>query len=542
MHAPRVLTLAVALLCARVLCAQTPPAPFGEAIEVNITNVDAVVTDRTNAHVHGLSKDDFVLYDNGVPQPITNFSEYRGGVLEMSVAPAGEPAENGPDLPAASHKRPVAILIFIDNLHLQMKNRSRALNAIFRFLDAHQEDPLDVMLVRWNGRMRTKPIRGSAREIAAVLPRLLTESADEMIQVRERRRLMQRIDEASLSSLDERAQILQSVRSYAESVRREAEDTVEALNASVNSIRGFDGRRVLLFISDGVPQMAGEELFHYWAAKFGRIAAGPADPVSTINLEPFQYDLTRTFQRAGDAANAAGVTFYSLDATGVGSEELFAVDSAHFDGSQLNAPAMRDNRLGMMNYMAHITGGTFIKDENEFDAAIESIGSDLRDYYSFGYRTPPGGKVHNIDVRIKRAGLRVRARQQYAVITSEQKILSQIESVLGGKFSGPNPLGLVVKSAPLPGQEQTHRISISMRVPRQGLTPIAGGQVTLYLAAMDADGNTTPIRSVIRKVPDSGDLLGFFELKLRPGPASIVAGARDDLSGTLSLVRFDANP
>jgi hypothetical protein len=47
---------------------------------------------------------------------------------------------------------------------------------------------------------------------------------------------------------------------------------------------------------------------------------------------------------------------------------------------------------------------------------------------------------------------------------------------------------------------------------------------------------------VIRKVPDSGDLLGFFELTLRPGPTSIVAGARDDLSGTLSLVRFDANP
>jgi VWFA-related protein len=539
MHAPRAVVLAIALLCARVLYGQT--APFGEAIEVNITNVDAVVTDRTNAHVHGLSKDDFVLYDNGVPQPITNFSEYRGGVLEMSAVVAGEHAENGPDLTAASQKRPIAILIFIDNLHLQMKNRDRALKAIFRFLDAHHDDPLDVMLVRWNGRIRTKPIRGSAREIAAVLPRLLSESADEMIQVRERRRLMQQIDEASLTDVADRAQILQSIKTYAESVRREAEDTIEALNESVNSIRGFDGRRVLLFISDGVPQMAGEELFHYWAAKFGRIAAGPADPVSTINLEPFQYDLTRTFQRAGDAANAAGVTFYSLDATGVGSEEMFAIDSAHFDGNRLNAPAMRDNRLGMMNYMARITGGTFIKDQNEFDTAIETIGSDLRDYYSFGYRTPPGGKVHNIDVRIKRAGLRVRARQQYAVITAEQKLLSQIESVLGGKFSGPNPLGLVVKSAPLPGQ-QTHRISISMRVPRQGLTPIAGGQVTLYLAAMDADGNTTPIRSVIRKVPDSGDLLGFFELKLRPGPTSIVAGARDDLSGTLSLVRFDANP
>jgi hypothetical protein len=146
--------------------------------------------------------------------------------------------------------------------------------------------------------------------------------------------------------------------------------------------------------------------------------------------------------------------------------------------------------------------------------------------------------VHNIDVRIKRAGLTARARQQYALISPDQKTVSQIESLLGGTLDGPNPLGIVVKGAPLHGQGQMHTISIFIRVPRQGLTPIGGGQVTLYLAAMDADGNTTPIRSVIRKIPDSGDLLGFFELTLRPGAASIVAGARDDASGTLSLVRL----
>jgi VWFA-related protein len=447
------------------------------------------------------------------------------------AATAGTPIAAAP-----SPKRPIAFLIFIDNLHLQMKTRDRALQAIIRFLNAHANDPLRVMVVRWNGSMRTKPLQDNAREIAKALPLLLSEPTLELIQVRERHRLMTLVDEIDPFIKE---QALRSIMTYAESVRREAEDTVDALNASVNSLRGFDGRRVLVLISDGVPQMAGQELIQYWAARFGQIASRPDDLASTINLDAFRYDLSKTFLRAGEAANAAGVTFYTLDATGVGSEEVFAVDSAHFKGNRLNAPMMRDNRLGLMNYMAGVTGGTFIKDQNVFDAPLEAMGEDLRDYYSIGYHTPAGGNLHNIEVRMKRSGLRARSRRQYAVISPQQKIASQIESMFAGTSGDANPLGLVVKSAPLHGEGWMRTLSLSLRVPRQHLTPIGGGQVTLYLQAMDADGNTSPTRSVTRKVPESGDVLGFFELTMEPGSHAVVVGARDDLSGTLSLVRFD---
>ena len=46
-----------------------------ETIEVKVVNVDVVVTDRAGNPVTGLTKNDFVLFENGKPQEITNFYE-----------------------------------------------------------------------------------------------------------------------------------------------------------------------------------------------------------------------------------------------------------------------------------------------------------------------------------------------------------------------------------------------------------------------------------------------------------------------------------
>src|SRR5436309_404903 len=116
------------------LRAQNAPQ-FGESIQVSVTNVDVVVTDRNGAHVHGLSAGDFEVYDNGVLQPITNFSEYRGAALTELTS--SEPTATAAP---AEVKRPIALLIFVDNLHLQPNTRKRALQAITRFLDAHAGD------------------------------------------------------------------------------------------------------------------------------------------------------------------------------------------------------------------------------------------------------------------------------------------------------------------------------------------------------------------------------------------------------------------
>jgi VWFA-related protein len=483
-----------------------------------VTNVDVVVTDRNGAHVQGLSASDFQLYDNGVLQPITNFSEYRGAALSEIASTAPSPTT---EAAAPEVKRPIALLIFVDNLHLQPNTRKRALQAIARFLDAHAGDPLRVVAVRFNGVSRTIPMRGSAREIAAVIPQLFRDSADELVQVRERRRVMNVIDDEPPQPCDF---TLRQVIAYAESMRHETLATMDALRATVNSLSGFDGKKVVMFISDGVQQSSGAELFEYWSQKCG----------GNIGIETMQYDLNQDFRRAADAANAAGVTFYTIDATGVGSEEMAAVDTAHFGGRRLDMALMRDNRRGMLDYLAEATGGVSIKNENVLDAPLNSLGDDFRDYYSLGYRTPAGAKTHTIAVHVRREGLRARARQQYVVTSPEQKIAAQVESMFIVPAADANPMDVVVNAGPSRGPV----LPLVIRVPRARLTTIGSGTVWLYVAAMDAAGGATPIRTQSLQIPPTGDLIQRLELTMRAGEHTVVIAIRDDISSTLSLVRL----
>ena len=63
-------------------------AQLVESIEVRVTNLDVVVTDRSGNPVTGLTKDDFVVVEDGKEQPITNFYEIRAAAAMEEAAPA----------------------------------------------------------------------------------------------------------------------------------------------------------------------------------------------------------------------------------------------------------------------------------------------------------------------------------------------------------------------------------------------------------------------------------------------------------------------
>src|SRR5690349_18722695 len=69
---------------------QAPPAPqYGESLEVRLFNLDAIVTEKDGTPVRGLTKDDFIVLENNVPQEISNFSFYDIGSSTMALAANG---------------------------------------------------------------------------------------------------------------------------------------------------------------------------------------------------------------------------------------------------------------------------------------------------------------------------------------------------------------------------------------------------------------------------------------------------------------------
>lgn len=493
---------------------------FGERIEVNLTNVNVVVVDRTGAHVHGLTQDDFEVIDSGVPQALTNFAEVRGGATADSADVAT--SDRAAPLPTGT-AHPVSLLVLFDDQHMQLKTRERAVEAVKRFLEARKGESLRVVVLCFNGMHTSRALTGDAGGIAKGLDRFVAATPPNQLGIQsERRHLMELLDGAR-----DPDQAFGPVITWANSVRNDNVRTLLALQSSVAALSGFEGRKILLFVTEGIPQRAGAELFRRWADKFRKNA----------DLQAMEFDMSRQLGEVARSANSSGVTLYTLNVSGTAAE-AFEMNN----GLRLReAEELRSSRQDALDFLAEQTGGTAIRNQNEFDAPLAAVGEDSRDYYSLAYRTPAGkSPSHKIEVRVKKAGLRVRTPQEYAVLSADQKTRAQVEAMFVMPPPDANPLGVIVaRKDARDASAGTRVVPFLIRIPRDKLTTVTGGHVTLYVAVMDGEGARTPIRSLGIDVPKEGDVLQPLDLAMRKGTQTIVAGARDDVSGTLSLVRVE---
>lgn len=96
--------LALTLLAATPLFAQQPPA--SEKIDVNAVLLDAVVTDARGNQVLGLTKDDFLVTENGVPQTVESIDYFTNRRLLTS------PESSAPFKVERVHEERYLILFF----------------------------------------------------------------------------------------------------------------------------------------------------------------------------------------------------------------------------------------------------------------------------------------------------------------------------------------------------------------------------------------------------------------------------------------------
>ncbi len=90
------LLLAALLLPNPALPQERPAAPRTSAsVELNLFNLDVVVTDPEGRPVHGLTARDFEVRHDGKAVAISNFSEIRGEAFPSATARPLEPVGTG---------------------------------------------------------------------------------------------------------------------------------------------------------------------------------------------------------------------------------------------------------------------------------------------------------------------------------------------------------------------------------------------------------------------------------------------------------------
>jgi hypothetical protein len=161
----------VCILATQSSAQQGPPPPGVIRINVNLVQVDAVVTDNKGKAVTDLKAEDFEVLQDGKPQAITNFafidvkeSTSRGFPPRPAAQPRGARATPLPPPPAfrpQQIRRTVALVV--DDLGLSSDSIIRVRQSITKWVDT-QMQPGDLVAV-----IRTSAGMGALQQFTADL-------------------------------------------------------------------------------------------------------------------------------------------------------------------------------------------------------------------------------------------------------------------------------------------------------------------------------------------------------------------------------------
>jgi VWFA-related protein len=219
---------------------EAPPTAVFWA-EVNYVEVDAVVTDSNGYTVRGLTRDDFEILEEGVPQEIASFTEIA---LPIETAPARPEAsgavEPPPSRQVATNEQELEGRIYVlvlDALHTHPRRSHSVRRMARRFVDDHMTDGDIAAVVHTDG--RTDAAQNFTRDRS-----LLKESIEHFMgrkvesAVLERSRLLWKPPDMLLPFDPQRV--------------ADARTAMETLENVVRGIADVHGRRkAILFFSEG---------------------------------------------------------------------------------------------------------------------------------------------------------------------------------------------------------------------------------------------------------------------------------------------------
>jgi VWFA-related protein len=516
---------------------------FFETIDVNVVNVEVVVTDKKGNRIKGLTQDDFELREDGKLVKITNFYAVEDGVVKLR---GGEFASKEAMLPereaptdALPEDQRLYLVIYIDNFNLKVFDRNRVFVSIREFLRTKLSPQDRVMLVTYDRELHVRrPFTSDPMVIASSLFEIEKMTAMGNSAERERQEVLREILDAEESSY-----AMIRARSYAESQFNDLTFSIDAIKQVVSWLAGVPGRKAVLYVASGLPLVAGEDVFHAiqdkWAAETNAL------------MEARNYDASRRFQEVLAQANANRVTFYTIDAGGLRTPTSIAAENARPGATAFVDSVYFANIQGSLQMMAEKTGGRAIYNTNDPTRGLLEVAEDFRTYYSLGYSPvrASDGKYHRIEVRTRRKDLIVRHREGYRDKSVEARMADGVLSALHFDLES-NVLGLAVQPVRTERRSDGNfLVFLDIRIPigKVLLVPQGDhhlGQVRLFLAAMDPEGGVSevqqvqvPIQVETARLEEAKGKFWVYSLQLlmRAGTQRLAVGARDDLAAITSF-------
>jgi VWFA-related protein len=518
-----------------------------ESMDVRVINVDVVVTDKKGTVITGLKKEDFEIFENNVPKPITNFYAVEGGrptdvEPDAVAAPATPQPVRKNELPDNLKRR---IIIYVDNLSMAPFNRNRVFANMKEFVKSAMRPGDEAMIATFNRSMKVRvPFTRDPIQIEQMLDAVAGESAMGTTNASERQSVQDRIKETT--DYDE---AVATARSYAQSVEHDLRQSAESLNGLMTTLAGVEGKKILVLASEGFPMQPGREMFQY----IDEVANEKSWQFSGTILEGMSFDSSSLIQSIARTANANGITMYTIHAGGLtGGSEMSAEHAAPTPVSV--SQAIITNTTDSMRLMADMTGGVASIQTNNFAQAFRNIQRDLDTYYSLGYRatTERVDRQRSLIVHMKNKNYIARARQTFVEKSTYAEMNDKVIANLLYRTKQ-NDLKILVRTgAPAPADEDLYKVPVDIQIPMDSLTLLQQGEgdyvggFDVYVAVANKDGDMSDVsrKSHQLRVP-AGDMeraKGKYytysvDLLMEKGLNKISVGVVDDVSNINGFAR-----
>jgi VWFA-related protein len=146
-----------------------------------------------------------------------------------------------------------------------------------------------------------------------------------------------------------------------------------------------------------------------------RLMIDQENPYFELGTVTADIDLHMLMKELTLSANRANTTIFTVDPRGLAG----IVDAGQYiDQSEWRTYLQKTQST--LRYMAEETGGFAVVNDNDFESAFKRIDAETSDYYVVGYYSTnpdPTKRVRNIEVKVNRPNVTVKARREYSLKT-----------------------------------------------------------------------------------------------------------------------------
>lgn len=419
--------------------------PEKHVAEVRLVLVDVIVK-KGGEFVTDLNVDDFEIYEDDRKVPINSFElvSFARGELLLEAQKRGE-------IPTPIPRKQLVVLI--DGICSWQRNLKQGARKIIDELISLAKLGNKVMVVQMVENKGVEVLQDFTTDEELIRKALIKASTN--IWFEKSIDALKMYQEVGLAEPGTGEEAMAISEKYMERVhpmleeeylyreRGRFEQALGGLLAVSNMIKDLPGRKSILLISDGIPDVSSKTIDKKIdEATPERTVSGARTPqldlrrdTATVRVfDPFNILQKKKLMSAEEVmrelirfANAQNISIYALDPEDFTRHLVPA--SAEFGPREAIAPyefraEEKIKRIQNLSWLAEDTGGVSLRGAKKYETFYNVVSTDLNYYYQLSYYPPrekPDNKYHRIKVKVKRPGVNLRFRKGYTDYSPEEE-------------------------------------------------------------------------------------------------------------------------